>query len=62
MIALFFYFGCRWTQLTGIPIDAGIVGYEITDVNSVLVFWNVLCLKIFNWALFQLSFEKIGQF
>jgi hypothetical protein len=23
--------------LTGIPIDAGIVTYEITDVNSVLV-------------------------
>jgi hypothetical protein len=38
-------------------IDAGIVTYEITDVNSVLVFWNVLsCLKIFNWAFIKLEF------
>jgi hypothetical protein len=28
----YFYFGCRWTP-DWYPIDAGIVTYEITDVN-----------------------------
>jgi hypothetical protein len=40
------------------PIDAGIVTYEITDVNCSFGVWNVSCLKIFNWAFIPIGVLK----
>jgi hypothetical protein len=49
--------------VTGIRIDAGIVTYEITDVNfSFGVLERAVLFEDIQLLLFQLSFEKIGQF
>jgi hypothetical protein len=45
------------------PIDAGIVTYEITDVNCSFGVWNVLLFEDIQLGFYSnWSFEKIGQF